>query len=108
MNEIFRILKTSSPRDGLRVRREKKLVTWQLLFPSLMVLAAASGNRISPLTFLVNLSLALMELRYVIAMFLWHFDVDFAFPAQDEPYYKDAFVVLRGPLPIKLKSRFAH
>lgn len=49
-----------------------------------------------------------MELRYVSAMFIWHFDAEFASPAQGEPYYKDAFVVLRGPLPIKLKSRFVN
>lgn len=48
-----------------------------------------------------------MELRYVIAMFIWHFDAEFASVAQEEPYYKDAFTVLRGPLPIRLKSRFA-
>lgn len=49
-----------------------------------------------------------MELRYVIAIFIWHFDAEFASVAQEEPYYKDAFTVLRGPLPIKLKSRFAN
>ena len=47
-----------------------------------------------------------MELRRVIALFLWHFDAEFETPGQEEPYYKDAFVVLRGPLPVRIASRF--
>jgi hypothetical protein len=43
----------------------------------------------------------LMELRLVIATFAWHFDAEFA-EGQREPYYKDAFVVLRGALPVRI------
>ena len=38
-----------------------------------------------------------MELRYAIAMFVWNFDAQLADVGQKEPYYKDAFAVLRGP-----------
>jgi len=48
----------------------------------------------------------MMELRYIIGMFLWQFDAGFAVADQEEPYYKDAFVVLRGPLSVKLNRRF--
>lgn len=51
--------------------------------------------------YLINFSLALMELRLVIAMFAWHFDAEFV-EGQREPYYKDAFVVLRGALPVRI------
>ena len=50
----------------------------------------------------------MMELRYVISMFLWHFDAEFKVADHEEPYYKDAFVVLRGPLPVILKPRFGY
>ena len=50
----------------------------------------------------------MMELRYVISMFLWHFDAEFEVADQEEPYYKDAFVVLRGPLPVLLKPKFGY
>ena len=45
----------------------------------------------------VDARLALMELRYAIAMFVWNFDAQLADVGQKEPYYKDAFAVLRGP-----------
>jgi hypothetical protein len=48
----------------------------------------------------------MMELRYMVAMCLWHFDAEFETPGKKEPFYKDAFVVFRGPLPVRLKSRF--
>ena len=52
--------------------------------------------------YLTNFSLALMELRLVIAMFVWHFDAEFVEEGQAEPHYKDAFVVLRGPFPVRI------
>ena len=37
-------------------------------------------------------------------MFVWNFDAEFAEKSQPEPYYKDAFVALRGPLLIRIKA----
>jgi len=51
----------------------------------------------------VGKPLAMMELKMILAMFIWHFDAEFAEVGQLEPYYKDAFVALRGPLPIRIK-----
>jgi len=50
-----------------------------------------------------NSSLALAELRLVIAMFVWSFDATLAEEGQCEPYYKDSFAVARGPLPISIR-----
>jgi len=47
-----------------------------------------------------------MELRLVLATFAWTFDVEFVGGAQAEPYFKDAFVALRGPLLLRLSPRF--
>lgn len=49
-----------------------------------------------------NLSLAMMQMRLIISMFVWNFDAEFAEIGQSEPYYKDAFMALRGPLPLKI------
>lgn len=43
-----------------------------------------------------------MELRLIIALFIWHFDAEFVEEGQTEPYYKDAFIVLRGALPLRI------
>ena len=51
---------------------------------------------------MANISLALMELRMTIAMFVWHFDVEFIEEGQAEPLYRDAFAAERGPLPVRL------
>lgn len=55
------------------------------------------------LVHIANSRLAMMELKMILAMFIWHFDAEFAEVGQLEPYYKDAFVALRGPLPIRIK-----
>lgn len=47
-------------------------------------------------------SLALMQLRLAVTLFVWHFDAEFAEKGQAQPYYKDAFVALRGPLPVRI------
>jgi cytochrome P450 len=51
----------------------------------------------------INSSLAMMEMKMTLAMFIWHFDAEFAEIGQPEPYFKDGFLALRGPLPIHLK-----
>jgi len=45
-----------------------------------------------------------MQLRLAITMFVWHFEAEFVVTGQKEPSYKDAFVALRGPLPIRITS----
>ena len=50
-----------------------------------------------------NIRLALMEIRSIIAMFVWHFDVEFVEPDQAEPYYKDGLAALRGSLPLRIR-----
>jgi hypothetical protein len=40
-----------------------------------------------------------------LATFVWNFDAEFAEVDQPEPYYRDAFTALRGPLPIRIKER---
>jgi cytochrome P450 len=50
--------------------------------------------------------LALIELRLVIARFVWRFDAELV--EDKEPYYQDAFVVRRGALPIKIRRRELH
>ena len=47
--------------------------------------------------------LALLELRIVIARFVYRFDAELV--DRKEPYYQDAFVARRGALPIKLWRR---
>jgi len=47
-----------------------------------------------------------MELRLVLASFVWMFDAELAEAGQAEPPYKDAFVAMRGPLPIRISPRF--
>jgi cytochrome P450 len=47
-------------------------------------------------------SLALMELRMMISMFVWYFDVEFIEEGQSEPFYEDAFVAMRGPLQLRV------
>lgn len=49
-----------------------------------------------------NVSLAMMQLRLIVSMFVWHFDAEFAETGQSEPYYMDGFVAMRGPLPLKI------
>jgi len=56
--------------------------------------------------FALTFRLALMELRLVLATFAWTFDLEFLEANQQEPYYRDAFVTLRGPLRLRLSSRF--
>ena len=68
----------------------------------------ALANSNVPTVYHTNVRLALMELRLTIAMFLWHFDAEFAEVGKLEPYYKDAFVVLRGPLPVRIKPVLRH
>lgn len=48
-------------------------------------------------------SLAMMELRRVIAMFIWSFDAEFETSGQSEPTYEDGFVAVRGPLRLRIK-----
>ena len=45
----------------------------------------------------------MMELKIILAMFIWHFDAEFAEVGQPEPFFKDAFTAIRGPLPIRIK-----
>ena len=47
--------------------------------------------------------LALIELRLVIARFVYRFDAELV--ENKEPYYQDAFVARRGALPIKIRRR---
>jgi cytochrome P450 len=51
----------------------------------------------------LTVSLAMMELRRVMAMFVWHFDAEFEKPGQTEPTYEDGFVAVRGPLRLRIK-----
>lgn len=51
-----------------------------------------------------NFRLALMQLRLTVALFVWHFDAEFAGKQLAPPYYKDAFVALRGPLPVRIST----
>jgi hypothetical protein len=46
-----------------------------------------------------------MELRLIIAMFVWHFDVELE-NGQLELYYKDAFVARRGSLRVRVIVTF--
>ena len=43
-----------------------------------------------------------MQIRLIISMIVWHFDAKLAESGQGEPSYRDAFVALRGPLPIRV------
>jgi len=54
---------------------------------------------------LTNSSVALQEVRKCMALFVWCYDADLVQVDQREPYYKDAFSVKRGPLPVKISPR---
>jgi cytochrome P450 len=47
--------------------------------------------------------LAMMELRTILASFVWFFDAEFVDLGQPEPFFKDAFTAGHGPLPIRIK-----
>lgn len=51
----------------------------------------------------VGQPLAMMELRITLASFVWFFDAEFLDLGQPEPFFKDAFTAIRGPLPIRIK-----
>jgi hypothetical protein len=38
-----------------------------------------------------------------MAHFVWHFDAGYVEDEQPEPYYKDAFVAMRGTLPLQTR-----
>jgi hypothetical protein len=44
-----------------------------------------------------------MDMRMLLAMFIWQFDAELLHIAQPEPFFHDAFIALRGPLPIRIK-----
>jgi hypothetical protein len=52
---------------------------------------------VSLLEYHSDFRLAMMELRMIMAMFLWHYDVEFTEQKQMEPEYRDAFIAKRGP-----------
>jgi hypothetical protein len=52
--------------------------------------------------------LAIIELRMVLASFAWTFDVELAEDGQAEPYFMDAFIILRGPCPVRISPRFKN
>ena len=48
------------------------------------------------------LRLAMMEIKMALATFIWHFDAALKYDGQPEPWFKDAFLVDRGPLEIRI------
>lgn len=45
----------------------------------------------------------MIEVRRVIAIFIWYFDAEFVEEGQAEPPYEDGFVAVRGPLRLRIK-----
>jgi cytochrome P450 len=45
--------------------------------------------------------LAMMEMRMLLAYFVWHFDAELVHP--EEPVYEDIFIATRGPLELRVK-----
>ena len=51
--------------------------------------------------FISDFSLALLEMRLLLAYFVWHFDAELV--SKEEPTFEDRFVARRGPLQIRVK-----
>ena len=101
IQETSRIRIHSCLNDGLNLRRKAGQSTKQHGFPFQLAFETVLGGRISLFTNNVADSrLAMMEFKMALATFVWHFDARLKMDGQAEPYYKDNFVVRRGPLEI--------
>ena len=87
------------------MRKEESLATGPpgFHFPTVRVIAL--GNRMSPSNYILTHSLALMQLRLTITLFVWHFDAELEESGETEPNYKDAFVAVRSPLLVRITPR---
>jgi hypothetical protein len=102
MDVISRIRNPSFLNVGSKVKKGRRLVLKLLGFHFHMVHELVLENRIVSVIEKSDASLALMELRMMISMFVWHFDAEFVEVGQPEPFYEDAFVTMRGPLPLRV------
>lgn len=57
---------------------------------------------VSQIKVTANERLAIMELKLILAMFVWSFDAELI--DDKEPFYKEKFVVMRGPLHLRLRK----
>jgi hypothetical protein len=108
MKGISQILTPLFPPDGFTLKEDWRHAIKRHGSPSAMAHAIASENR-KPTTAkrrALTFRLAMMELRMVLAAFAWTFDAELAEDGQAEPFYKDAFIVDRGPCPVRISPRF--
>ena len=102
MNDTFQTLMISFQSDGWSLNGETKLVTrkricrfppdYEAVLVDRMILSNSIDN---------DYSLAMLEMRLLIAYFVWHFDAELC--RKEEPYFEDRFVARRGPLEIRVK-----
>jgi hypothetical protein len=101
-NVIFRILNVLFPKGGWRMSVGSKHAIRKRIFRFLLDYGDASEDRTFPAWFDSRISLAVLEMRLIIVLFVWHFDAELV--SSEEPLYEDRFVARRGALDIRVKS----
>jgi hypothetical protein len=108
MRGISQTLIPLFPPDGLTAKKDRRRATRQRGSRSATGRVIALENRKTWRKDELMFRLAIMELRMVLASLAWTFDVELAEDGQAEPYFMDAFIVLRGPCPVRLSCRFKN
>ena len=102
MNDIFQTLMISSQSGGWNLSGETKRATKKRICRFPADCEAVLVDRINPSSPTDNdYRLAMLEMRLLIAYFVWHFDAELV--RKEEPYFEDRFVARRGPLEIRVK-----
>jgi len=102
MNVIFLIQTNLSRNDGLILSAEMRPVTKRRFFHFPPVCGIVLDDRISQ-EMSINSRLALLEMRLLISLFIWHFDGKLV--SEQEPFYEDRFVARRGSLFVSVERR---
>jgi hypothetical protein len=102
MNDTFQTLMISSQSDGWSLNGETKGVTRKRICRFPLAYEAVLVDRTIPSSPTdSDYSLAMLEMRLLIAYFVWHFDAELY--RKEEPYFEDRFVARRGPLEVRVK-----
>jgi hypothetical protein len=78
-----------------------KLAIRKHIFRFRLAYGAALEDRTFPALPDSRISLAVLEMRLIIATFVWHFDAELV--SSEEPLYEDRFAARRGALDIRVK-----
>ena len=98
--DTFRTLIVLFPSGGWKKNVEMKLVTGKPIYHFPLAYVAVSAGRKAHYYF-ADPSLALLEMRLLLAYFVWNFDAELV--SKVEPLFEDRFVARRGVLEIRVK-----